>query len=124
MDCFDIVYKSQGKWINIYGGIETVDDPFEKNVVVTNLNPIPIKAIVSDFTAAKAQWAMPGVNVSQMKEIYVPIKYRTLIESSQKIGIKNSTGVEEYFEGWRESGKMQIREEGNQLRLYVYNKQV
>lgn len=122
MQLFDHIYKTSGKWINIYCGIETIDDPFEKNTVVVGLNPIPIKAIVSDLTTTKAQWAMPGISVSKVKEIYTPLKYQALIESSQKIGIRDSDGTEEYFEGWRESGKMQIRAEGGQLRLYVYSK--
>jgi hypothetical protein len=110
----------QGEWIEIFTGSEQVLDPYEKNVQVTYNNPLPIKAIVVDLTAAQANWKMPGVVVQKVKEIYVQKKYRSLIEASQKIQIKG-----EMYEGWRDNGKMQIREmAGNVLRLYVYIKVV
>lgn len=118
----DEIIKDQGKFIYVYVGIETVDDPFEKNVVTTNLNPFPIKALVIDFTAAKAQWAMPGIKVSRIKEVYIPKRYRSIIENSQKIELRNSNDAIETYEGYRENGKMQIREEGGYLRVYIYSK--
>ncbi len=121
-DPLDDVFSKEGKWIQVYLGIEAIQDPFEKNIISTNFNPIPVKALVADFTTAKAQWAMPGIKVSQIKEIYVQKKYRSLLEKSQKIEIRNSDKINESFEGWRENGKMQIREEGEYLRVYVYSK--
>jgi len=118
----DELIEREGQFIYVYQGIETVDDPFEKNVVTTNLNPIPIKAIVVDFVASKAQWVMPGIKVSRIKEIYVARRYRTLLENSQKLEIRNSDGQTESYEGWRENGQMQIREEGGYLRVYIYSK--
>jgi hypothetical protein len=118
----DELIKSKGQYIHIYQGIESVDDPFEKNVSTTNLNPLPVKALVVDFVASKAQWVMPGIKVSRIKEIYVPRKYRSLLENSQKIEIRNSDGQSEFYEGWRENGHMQLREEGGYLRVYIYSK--
>lgn len=119
---FNDLTEKEGQYIYVYQGIETIDDPFEKNVIATDLNPLPVKAVVVDFTAAKAQWIMPGIKVSKIKEIYVPKRYRTLIENSQKIEIRNSDGQVESYEGWRENSKMQIREEGGYLRVYIYSK--
>jgi len=119
---FDDLLELNGHWIQVYLGIEAVDDPFEKNVITTTINPISIKALVTDHASSKAQWIMPGIVVSKIKEIYVAKKYRSLIEASQKFGIRNSMGVTEFFEGWREDGHMQITEEDASLRLYVYSK--
>ncbi len=118
----DELINQEGQYIYVYQGIESVDDPFEKNVVTANLNPLPVKALVVDFTASKAHWVMPGIKVSRIKEIYVPKRYRSLIENTQKIEIRNSSGQKESYEGWRENGEMQIREEGGYLRVYVYSK--
>lgn len=116
------IFEKEGKWVQVYQGVENVTDPFEKNVTVANINPVSIRAIVRDFSAAKAQWVMPGVQVSQVKELYVDSKYRSLVENSQAFAIRNSVGQMETFEGWRQNGKMQIREEGACLRLYIYSK--
>lgn len=121
-DPLDDLIEKEGQWLEVYMGIETIDDAFEKNVITTNINPISIKAFVSDQVASKAQWIMIGIKVSQIKEIYFAKKYRGLIEASQKIGLRNNHGSTDYFEGWRENSKMQIREEGEYLRVYIYSK--
>lgn len=110
----------QGEWINIYTGQEVVLDKYEQNVTVNYNNPLPVKAIVIDLTAAQAVWKMPGIQVSKVKEVFVKTKYRSLIQQSQKIEIEG-----EMYEGWKVNGKMQIRQmAGNVLRLYVYIKVV
>lgn len=116
----DDIFSSQGKWIQVFTGVEVVQDPYEKNVVTTYTNPLPLLAIISDFTSTQAQWKMPGVKVAKVKEIYVKSKYRTLIELSSKIEIDG-----EAYEGWRENGKMQIRQMApDVIRLYIYTKAV
>lgn len=116
----DDIFRSQGEWIRIYTGIEEIQDPFEKNVTTTYINPLPIQALVSDFTSTQAMWKMPGVKVSKIKEIFIKSKYRRLIELSSRIEIDG-----EFYEGWKENGKMQIREMAQDvIRLYVYSKAV
>lgn len=105
--------------IRIYLAKETIIDPYEKNVEITLLNPIPIKAIVVDLTATQASYKMPGIKVSRVKEVITYKKYRSLIEQSHKIEIDS-----EDYEGWRENGRMQIREEHEIIRIYVYSKHV
>ena len=112
---FDIVAKK----IRIYVGLEVEIDPYEKNVETTLLNPIPIKAIVSDLGFAQINWKMPGILADKAKEIIIKKKYRSLIEKSQKIEIDS-----DYYEGWKINGKMQIRQEEDYLRIYIYIKQV
>ena len=119
---FDDIFKKQAKYIKIYVGKETIEDPYEKNVSVVHLNAIPIKAIVEDLTTTQAKWKMQGINTSEVKEITIETKYRTLIDASTKIAI----GSKEY-EGWKDNGRMQIREDhgvqgDGYLRLYIYSK--
>jgi len=119
---FTDIFKQQGKWVKIYVGKEIVDDPYEKNVTITNINPIPVLAIIEDLTTTQAQWKIPGVKTSKVKELLIESKHRVLMEQSSKIEISG-----ELYEGWRESGKMQMREDPgpdrkSYLRLYVYTK--
>lgn len=115
----DKLFKEQSQKIRIYLAKETETDPFEHTVELTEIHPFPIRAIVSDLTANQASWKIMNISVDKAKEIIVQKKYRTLIEQSQKIKIDN-----DYFEGWRVSGRMQIREEGDYCRIYCYIKKV
>ncbi len=115
------LFKEHAKNIKVYIARETIIDPYEKNVELTNLNPLPLKAIVTDLTTSQATWKMPGIEVSKAKELIIEKKYRSLIEKSQKITIQRDTA--DYY-GWKDNaGKnMQIREEGDYIRLYIYSK--
>jgi hypothetical protein len=121
---FNDIMKKQGKWIRVYVGVEESQDPYEKNVVVRNTNPIPVRAIVEDMTTAQAQWKMPGRKVSKIKDITIEARWKSLIEKSSKIEFEG-----EMYEGWREDGKMQMREQpgvggAGYLQLYIYTKGV
>jgi len=115
----DKLFKEQAQNIRIYLATETIADPYEKNVMLTELNPIPIKAIVIDLTFAKIQWVMPGIIANKAKKITIEKKYESLLLKSQKIQIGT-----DYFEGRKVNGKMQYRIEGDYLRAYIYSKQV
>lgn len=114
--------REKGKWLLVYRGIETTDDPYEKNKTVTLLPPLPVRAIVEDLTATQANWKMPGVLLKSAKVIYCEKKYRKLLELSQQIGVKNELKEEKLFEGWRVNGQMQIKETGDFLELNIYSK--
>ena len=61
---------------------------------------------------------MIGIDTDKAKELIMPKSKRTLIEQSQEIKIDN-----EIYMGYRDNnGKMQIREEGNYIRVYCYIK--
>lgn len=115
------LFKEKSQYIRIYVGTTTETDPYEHTVEVTMLNPIPIKAIVTDLTSAKVQWAMPGIVTDKAKEIIIEKKNYPMLEMSQKIQIIGDT---DYYEGWRQNGKMQIREEGDYCRCYIYIRKV
>ena len=113
----ETIFKEYSKKIRIYYEIETIDDPFEKNLIKTELPSLPIKAIVNDLTVSSAQWKMMGIVVDKSKEIIVEKKYRSLIEKSEKIEIDG-----EFFQGWKMNGRLQIREIDEYIRCYVYIK--
>jgi len=115
--CLNEFFKEHAKTIRIYLAIETVDDPFEKNVSLTQLNSLPIKAIVSDISPTSAIWKMPGISSEKTKEIIIKKKYENLLKQSQLIEIDK-----ELFEGWRINGRLSYRIEGNYLRAYCYIK--
>lgn len=116
------LFDTEAVWIRIYVGVESIADPFEKNVTAFILNPFSIKALVFDVADEKAQWIMPGIKFSKIKGMYVARRCLSLLENSQMIELKNSSGLMERFEGFRENGKMKIREEGGYLRVYIYSK--
>ena len=119
-DIFNSPESSFSEWIQVYTGKEVVQDKYEGNVQVVYNNPLPIKALVVDLTAASAQWKMPGIQVSKVKEIFIHQRYRSLIEQSQKIQIEG-----EDYEGFRINGKCQIRQMARDiLRIYCYIKVV
>jgi len=111
------LFREKSKTIRIYLGREVETDPYEHTTEVTMLNPLPIKAIVTDLTASSAQWKMVGIIVDKAKEIIIEKKYRSLIEKSYKIEVDG-----DLFQGWKMNGRMQIREEGDYCRIYIYIK--
>jgi len=119
----DDLFNEQSKNIRIYPATEVANDkdPFEGNSTVSYLNPIPIKAIVTDLTATQVGYKMPGILTDKAKELIIKKKYETLLTSSYKIEIDGDTT---YYEGWKQNGKCQFRIEGNYLRVYIYAKQV
>ena len=115
----DELFREQQTYILIYQGVETVLDPFEKNVSTAYLNPLPIQGIVNDIIFSKVQYAMPGIVTDRAKEMVVDKKYKSLIELSTKIQVQ---GESDYYDGWRVNGKLQYRTEGEYLRVYIYVK--
>lgn len=113
------LFKEKSQTIKIYMARETETDPFEHTKEITELPPLPIKAIITDLVVSQIQWKMPGIIADKAKEIIVQKKYRSLLEKSYKIEVDS-----EYYDGWKVNGKMQIREEGNYCRVYIYSKQV
>ncbi len=113
------LFKEHSKSIRIYTATTTLEDPYEKNVSLTELHPLSIKAIVTDLIASQITWKMPGIETDGAKEIIIEKRYRSLIEKSVKIQIDD-----DFFEGWKINGRMQIREEGDYCRIYLYIKKV
>ena len=98
-------------------GTETQTDPYEKTVDITMLNPIPIKAIVTDISPASSQWKMPGIVSEKTKQILIEKKYENLLKFSQKIEIND-----EFYYGWKTNGRLNYVIEDLFIRAYVYIK--
>jgi len=109
------LFKEKSRTIKIYLGTEVETDPYEHTTETTMLNPLPIKAIVTDLIASQSQWKMPGITTEKAKEIIIEKKYESLLLKSQKIQIDN-----DYYVGWKENGRLQYRIEENYLRAYIY----
>jgi len=116
----DKLFKEESQRIRVYLSFETIADPYEKNVDKTPQKPRIISAMVTDLVSTQLEWKMPGVQTNKAKELMIEKKYRTLIECSEKVEINN-----EYYYGWRDNAgeRVQIREEGDYLKIYIYLKQ-
>jgi len=117
--CLNDFFGDVAKTIRVYLASEVETDPYEHTVELTELPPLPIKAIVTDLIASQAQWKMPGIVTERAREIIIKKKHRNLIEQSYKIEIDG-----DFYEGWKVIGRLQIREEGDFLRCYIYIKKV
>ena len=67
----DELFKEMSQKIKVYIGIESEEDPFEKNTNITYLPSLAIDAVVSDFSFAKVQYNMIGIKTSKAKELYI-----------------------------------------------------
>jgi len=118
MNELDELIQQEGQWIKVVLGKEIIIDPEEQTKKPILNNPIPIKAIVTDLTSAQLRWKMYGIETQQGKELIIDSRHRNLIEMSQKIIIDDVDYV-----GWRDDlGKMQIRQDGGYLKVYVYRR--
>ena len=113
----DELFREKNKKVRIFFQQETENDPYEHTTDLTERGFVVIPAIVTDLTSAKIQWAMPGIITDKAKEIIIRKKDRPILEMSRKIQIVGDT---DYYEGWKTNSKMQIREEDNYCRVYVY----
>ena len=113
----DKLFRDHAINIGIILSKEQVVDPYEKNKEHVLLNPLPIKAIVTDLVFSQIQWKMPGVITDKAKELIIQKKKENLLLQSYRIKIGN-----EYYYGWKVNGRLQYRVEGNYIRVYVYIK--
>ena len=120
MDCIQDVINSEGKYIQVYIGKETVTDVREGSVTITYPSPPDsIKGILEDLTPASAVYKMPGKNVQKGKIFVCHKNYRSTFEASHKIIIDDET-----YYGWRDGAgsNLTIKGEGNYIRVYLMGK--
>jgi len=88
MDIFEIL-KEQGKLTNvlIYPAVETIADPFEKNTTKGFLNPITIKALVTQISFEALRWKYYGQIPLESIKIICKLKYENLLKLADKIQI-------------------------------------
>lgn len=112
------IIKQEGKWIKIVLGKSIITDPEEQSTKTTLINPILIKGLVTELTANQLRWKMFGIENQQGMEIIVDKKYKNVIQMSQKIIIDNI----EFVGYLGDIGKLQVKEEGNYLKIYTFRR--
>ena len=115
--------------IRIYPSITSTADPYDKHTTEIELNPITIKAVVTDLAFEKVTWVLPGVVTDNAKQIIIEARDLSILLNSQWIEIKDfKTGVIEQYEGWRVNGRLQYKREGEEsfpvVRAYIYRRLV
>jgi len=113
------LFKEFAQKIQIYLAIPSQEDPFEKNESLSELPSLPISAIVNDLGFGKVKWQMDGISTDSAKEIYIEKKNESLLEQSYKVEID---GV--LYDSWKINGRMQKKQEGDYIRIYLYRKQI
>lgn len=112
------MFRHLSEKIRVYTALETIEDPYEKNITREYLNPRTIKAIVADLSPAKVNWKMPGITTERAKEIIIEKKHENLLKLSGKIVIDGDE-----YEGWRVNGKLSYKKEHDYIRAYIYRKE-
>jgi hypothetical protein len=92
--CFDIfkILNTQGKLssIKLYPISEVVNDPYEKTVSVTFLNPITIKALIQQITQTKLKWKFFGELPSGSIQVITELRHYNSFINSGKIEYENN----------------------------------
>jgi hypothetical protein len=71
----------------VYPATETVNDPYEKTKTDSFLNPLPIKAYVTQLSFESLKWKYPGQVPAGSVQIICYNKYETLLKTAYKIKI-------------------------------------
>ena len=109
------LFKESSQKILIYMSVETVEDPFEKNVSHSTLNSLPINAIVTDISGSSMSYKTNGIIQEDSKELICEKKHRKLIEMSQFLMVDSIK-----YQGYKINGIMSIRNIDNDyIRLYI-----
>jgi len=97
------LFREKQETVWVYMSKETVDDPYERNVVEETYAPIPIKAIIYTEFPEKLQWKYPGIKTTDAKGLVVRNKDLPTIRLSNKLTI----GGNEY-NAYRDNGNLTI----------------
>ncbi len=101
IDIFNL-FKNEGQLstLHVYQAIETITDPYEKNKILTNMNPIPIKSIVRQVSFEALHWKYYGLLPVGSIEVIAEKKYLTLFRTADKIKYN-----ENYYKTWKDDAK-------------------
>ena len=116
------LFREESQKLLVYLATETILDPDEKNVSLSYLNPLPINAIITDLSAGRIIYKLPGILTEKAKIVICEKKHRPLLEMSYKLKVLGET---DYYEGYKVNGKFQIFElDKDYIRLYIFIKQL
>lgn len=118
-DIMTDLFREQSQTIFIYPAVISVADPIKKNTERIYLNPVPIKAMVTNLILSQIVYRMPGIETSKAKEVLINERDNSLIEMSYKIEIDS-----EIYYAWKDNAgeNIQKRKEGSYYRILVYKK--
>jgi len=96
------VLEDEGKMTKIllYPATEVIADPFEKNKVKSFLNPLTIKAYVTQLSFESLRWKYTGQMPSGSVQILCDTKYENLLKIADKIKIGST-----YYKTWKDDSK-------------------
>lgn len=118
-DIMQGLFRDQSQTIFIFPAKVSIKDPIKKDKYITYLNPIPIKAIVTDLIMSQIIYKLPGSEAKKAKELLIEERNNSLIEISYKIEIDSET-----YYAWKDNAgeNIQKRKEGDYYRILVYKK--
>jgi hypothetical protein len=90
-DIFSIL-KQEGKLetLLLSSAKETIDDPYEKNRVFTMMNPLPVKAYVTQISFEALKWKYVGQLPTGSIQVMAEKKDKTLFLAADKIQYKGN----------------------------------
>lgn len=110
------LFAESSEKILIYTSIESILDPYDKNISHIVLNSLPIDSIVTDIAGESMSWKTGGIITIDSKELICQKKHKNLLKLSYKIEVDG-----EEFVGYKKNGQMQIRNLDNDyIRLYIH----
>jgi len=86
--------------ILVFPAISSTVDPYEKNKTESFLNPLPIKAYVTQLSFESLKWKYPGQVPSGSVQIICYNKYETLLKTAYKIKIGDN-----FYSCWKDDAK-------------------
>jgi hypothetical protein len=121
------LFRDHSQPIRLYPSITSIEDPYEHKSSNVTLNPVTIRAIVTDLAFEKVTWAMPGIVTDNAKQIIIQARDLSILLNSQWIEITQD-GITEQYEGWKVNGRLQYKREGEEpykfVRAYIYRRLV
>lgn len=101
VDLFNL-FRGEGqlKTLYVYSAKETQIDPYEKNVSLTTMNPLPIKGLIRQVSYEALHWKYYGEIPVGSIEVIAEKKYLTLFRTADKIKYRD-----DYFKTWKDDSR-------------------
>jgi len=96
--CIRQLIDKQSIKIFVYMASKTLTDPYEKTYDYTNLNPLVVKAYVSEISPEALVWKSYGLKEMGAKELIADDKYLSWFKICNRVVIENED-YEVYREG-------------------------
>jgi hypothetical protein len=96
------ILEDEGKMtkISLYPAREVINDPFEKTKTKVFLNPLTIKAYVTEISFSSLRWKYTGQIPSGSVQILCDIKHEGILKVADKIKIGDN-----YYKCWKDDSK-------------------